>query len=97
MTRVEIAPAAQDELEEIIAFIAADSPAAAERVRVAIRDAIARLGEWPGLGHAREDLTARPLRFWSVMGRYTIVYATEEERVRIVRLFGPGQDIAHRL
>jgi plasmid stabilization system protein ParE len=97
MSRVEVAPAAQDEIEEIVEFIARDSAAAAERVQVAIREAIARLGQWPSIGHSREDLTTKPVRFWNVMGRYTLVYASDDTSVRILRVFGPGQDIASRL
>ncbi len=97
MTRVVIAPAAQEEIEEIVEFIALDNPAAAERVGGAIREAIARSGEWPQIGHTREDLTTKPVRFWNVMGRYMIAYALDERVVRILRVFGPGQDIARRL
>jgi plasmid stabilization system protein ParE len=97
MTDVTIAPIAQAEIEEIVDFIAVDSGAAAERVGAAISQAIARIGEWPGIGHSREDLTSRPLRFWNVMGRYTIVYEGDQRAVRILRVFGPGRDITQHL
>jgi plasmid stabilization system protein ParE len=97
MRRVELAPAAQDEIEDIVEFIAVDSPTAANRVRVAIGEAIVRIGEWPSIGHTREDLTTRPVRFWNVMGRYTLVYESDDTSVRVLRVFGPGQDIARRL
>jgi hypothetical protein len=35
-------------------------------VRQAIHDAIEKLAENPGIGHAREDLTDRAVKFWSV-------------------------------
>ena len=97
MSQVRIAPAAQAEIEEIADFIAADNPSAADRIRDSIFAAIRRIGERPGIGHRREDLTNRPLRFWNVMGRYTIVYQHHKETVDILRVFGPGRDIRKRL
>ena len=97
MSQVRIAPAAQSEIEALADAIAADNPAAAERVRDAIFAAVRRLGERPGIGHRREDLTTRPLRFWNVMGRYTTVYQHHKDVVDILRVFGPGRDIRKRL
>jgi hypothetical protein len=48
------------------------------------------------MGHWRQDLTDRPPRFWAVMGRYTIVYR-DDRPIEIIRIFGPGRDIASLL
>jgi plasmid stabilization system protein ParE len=97
MSLVTISPVALDEIDEIAEFIARDSVTAAEKVRDAIFEAVTRIGDWPGIGHLREDLTRRPLRFWNVMGRYTVVYEGNEKAVRILRVLGPGRDIAKHL
>ena len=51
-------------------------PDRAERVLREIFDAAAKLAEMPGMGHRREDLTERPVLFWSVHG-YLLIYRPE--------------------
>lgn len=57
---------AETQLLEILDYLADESESAAVRVRHAIYDAVGKLAERPGIGHTREDLTDRPLKFWSV-------------------------------
>ncbi len=57
---------AANQLLDIIDHISGESEDAAVRVRQAIHDAASRLAGMPEMGHAREDLTGRPVRFWSV-------------------------------
>ena len=61
---------AEAQLLEILDYLAADSETAATRVRDAIYDAVQRLA---GMGHAPDDLTDRPVKFWVVYS-YLIVY-----------------------
>jgi len=49
------------------------------------------------MGHRREDLTDRPLRFFTVMGRYTLIYRGEESPIEFIHVVGPGRDIASLL
>jgi plasmid stabilization system protein ParE len=56
-------PEAFKDLDEFWEFIARDSLNAADRVLEEIHEAIRRLVLFPELGHARSDLTSRPLRF----------------------------------
>jgi len=49
------------------------------------------------MGHRRDDLTDRPVRFWTVMGRYTIIYRGDEPPIEILHVVGPGRDIARLL
>jgi plasmid stabilization system protein ParE len=88
-----VAPRARRELYEILDFISERSPAGARRVRYAISRSMERIASTPGLGHRREDLTDRPVRFWSVMGRYTLIYR-EGEPVEFIHVVGPGRDLA---
>lgn len=57
---------AQQDLDRIGDFIAEDNVDAALRVYDALEEAFRHLAERPGLGHTRMDLTARPVKFWSV-------------------------------
>ena len=76
MSRCQFTPQAAGDLFEIWSYIARDSVEAANRVEEAIYKACDLLAEGPSRGHAREDLTKHPLRFWTVQPypNYIIVY-----------------------
>lgn len=57
---------AEADVEAITNFIAADNIDAAVKVVLALEDAFVLIASRPGIGHSREDLTERPLKFWSV-------------------------------
>ncbi len=76
-------PDAYSDLEEIWEYIAADSLDAADRVREEIYDAIQSLVPFPHIGHSRQDLTSRPLRFQSVRD-YVVAYAPDEKPLAII-------------
>jgi plasmid stabilization system protein ParE len=83
------------ELNEIVAYIAEDSPPAGLRVRESIFSACEKLGRQPGMGHRREDITRDDVRFWNVRGRFLIVYreVAGPVPVQIVRIFRAGRDV----
>ena len=81
------------ELNEIVAYIANDSPAAARRVQKGVFDACEKLSRQPGMGHRRTDITSDDVRFWNVRGRFLIVYREGDGRIEIVRIFRAGRDI----
>jgi len=97
MSRHEFSPRARRELYEIIDYISERSPAGARRVRLAIDRALEVVARNPSLGHRREDLTDRPLRFWTVMGRFTIIYRGDQPPIEVVHVVGPGRDITRLL
>lgn len=76
-------PAAAQDITEIWEFIAADNPVAAGKFRKEILEAIRNLVKFPHSGHARPDLTSRPLRF-QVVRDYLIAYAPGEKPLVIV-------------
>ena len=92
-----VAPQARQDIIDIVDYIAADNPRAADRVEDAILDAFATLADRPGMGHLRPDLTPQAYRFWTVMGRYLLVYRGVAPRIEIVRVLGPGRDVAELL
>ena len=67
MTSFRLSPDARRDIQDIWAYIARDSIAAAARVRCEIRDACRRLAQHPYAGHRRGDLTTREdVLFWPV-------------------------------
>ena len=69
---------------------------AADRVIDTLFAAFERLAAMPGLGHRREDLTDRPLRFWTV-DAYLVIYRAEQTPIEIVAVTRGGRDIPRLL
>jgi plasmid stabilization system protein ParE len=93
VTAYVVAPAAKADIDEIALHMAAADRAAAERFIDDVYDAFDLLALHPGLGHHRRDLTDRPVRFWTVMRRYMIVYR-DRSPIEIVRVLSGYRDIA---
>jgi plasmid stabilization system protein ParE len=55
-------------------------------------DAFEAIGQTPGMGHKREDLTSYPVLFWPV-GSYLIIYRAERGPVEIVAVTRGSRDI----
>ncbi len=92
MKRYQLTPAAEADLGEIFDHIRADNPGAARRVLVRIREAMRRLTEFPRMGHVREDLADRSLRFWPVYS-YLIVYRPASRPLQIIRVLHGARDV----
>jgi plasmid stabilization system protein ParE len=86
MSAYVLTPLAKADIFDIWAYIADNSETAADRVEQAIYDACAFLAEGPVRGHTRPDLTARPLRFWTLnrYPNYTVVYRPDTAPLQIV-------------
>ena len=87
---------AEADIEAIANFVAADSIDAAVKVVLALEDAFILLASRPGIGHTREDLTDRPLKFWSVHS-YLVVYDSVREPVTIVAVLHGARNVAQIL
>ena len=87
---------AVDDIEELLAYIAQDSRSSAERVHGHLIAAFRRVGEQPDLGHFREDLAPKPLRFWRVHS-YLVVYRPDTKPVEILRILSGFRDIPNLL
>ena len=86
MTTVRLAAAALRDFEEAIAHIAADNPAAAERVASVLRTAAASLAEFPLRGVALPG--ARPRRVLTVPDTpFRLVYTVTRNRIVILRIW----------
>jgi plasmid stabilization system protein ParE len=88
--------AAETQLLEILDYLADESESAAFRVRTAIYDAIIKLAENPGIGHTRQDLTDRPVKFWSVYS-YLVVYDPDSRPLTVVAVLHGARDVGKML
>ncbi len=95
MSGYVLTPRAKADIFDIWAYIADHNQDAADRVEQAIFDACAFLAEALARGHSRPDLTARPLRFWTLSRypNYIVVYWPEKAPLRIVAVIHGKRDI----
>jgi antitoxin ParD1/3/4 len=95
VTAYRFTPQADGDLFDVWSFIASDNPAAADRVESAIYEACALLADGPTRGHTRKDLTARPLRFWTVQRfpNYIVVYDPATSPLQIIRILHGKRDL----
>ena len=96
MERYILAPSGRDDLDAIWLYIAKDNPVAATRVEQELIAAMRHLGQHPFSGHRREDLTDKPVRFWSVYS-YIIVYDHAVSPVHILRILSGYRDVKQLL
>jgi plasmid stabilization system protein ParE len=82
-------------LSEQLARSFDDKRAAIRRI-AGLYEALHKIGETPGLGHRRPDLTDRPVLFWSVLGEYAVIYRPSDP-VEIVRVLAWKRDLARLL
>ena len=92
MTRYILSEDADRDLDGIWDYIAADNDDAADRWIGKLFDAFDAIGNTPGIGHKREDLTAYPVLFWPV-GAYLVIYRTTSRPVEIVAVTQGARDI----
>jgi len=97
MTPYIIAPAAKLDLVEIRDYLARrGGRSIAARVLRELRQAMVRIADRPGLGHAREDLAHESLRFYRVY-KYLIVYRNKTTPIGIVRILHGARDVSQIL
>ncbi len=93
----QVAPQAETDIEEIVRYIALDNLSAALMMFERFYDAFRLLGDNPGIGHTRTDLTGLDVRFWTVKPRYHVIYATQFKPLLIARVLPADMDIAREM
>ena len=93
MSRYLLTKLALADLEEILGYIAEDRPSAVERVGARFVSTFDALAKNPQMGHVREDLTARPVRFWPLY-TYLVVYRADTTPLQILPVLSGYRDIA---
>lgn len=94
--RFQLTETAEDQIGDIVEFIAQDSEEAAVRVRNALYAAFELLASAPGIGHWRPDLTGQPYKFWPVFS-YHVMYDPEPTPLKIIAVIHGARDVARLL
>ena len=94
--RYQLTPSAQRDVDRITDLIAEDNVEAALRVHDALEEAFRHLAEMPAMGHTREDLTERPVKFWSVYS-YLIVYDPASSPLIVIAVLHGARDVGNLL
>lgn len=76
-------PAAEADLNDIWEYVAEDSIVAANRLLDDFQGAIGNLVAFPRSGHARSDLSSRPIRF-QLVHEYLIAYIPDSDPLAIL-------------
>jgi plasmid stabilization system protein ParE len=92
MSRFRLSRSANDDLESIWEYIAADNPDAADRLIEQFHDAFQWLANYPRAGHKRQDMGDRPVLFWPE-GRYEIIYRPFPGFIEIDAILHGSRDI----
>jgi len=89
-----LSPAAEQDIEELITYIATENTQAAYDFVDALYDSFEKLAEHPFMGHVREDLTEYPVRFWTFKWHYLVVY-NPTKPLEIVRVLSGFRDVSN--
>src|SRR5947207_581993 len=100
MTLYDLSAEAQTDLFGIWSHIAEDSVELANRIENEFHSLFGSLGRMPRMGHARKDLTGRPLLFFPLYS-YLVVYEPNVSPIRIMAVLRGKRNvkriIKHRL
>jgi plasmid stabilization system protein ParE len=92
----DLTPEAVADLREIWQFISQDSVDAADRVLDDFYESFARLAATPGMGHKREDLTRRDVRFWPIYS-YLVIYQLSSRPLLVIAVLHGNRDVKRLL
>jgi plasmid stabilization system protein ParE len=87
-----LTPRAEQDVEDIWDYIAADNISAADRVIGEIERACKRLAQAPATGHYREELADKRHRFHLVYS-YLIVYRWQTKPMQVLRVLHAARDV----
>jgi len=91
-SKIFLSPAAEKDVDDVITYLAQESPTAAHSFLNSLFDAMEKLSDHPDLGHFREDLTDKPVKFWTFKWHYLIIYKPSLP-IEIVRILSGFRDI----
>jgi plasmid stabilization system protein ParE len=94
---LKISNTALEDLDATAEFIAKDKENAAVKMLQLLHGAFNTLCEYPDMGVKRPDLTSKDVLFYIVKKRYFIVYTTQGENLRVLRVLTTHQDIGSLL
>ena len=89
-----LSPIAEQDIDEVITYLAQENPAAAHVFLDSLYNAMESLADNPHLGHVREDLTGKPVKFFLFKWHYLIIYKSVSP-LEIVRVLSGYRDLVH--
>ena len=87
---------AEQDIDDIVSYLAKENSTAALKLLDSLYDAMNMLASNPLLGHKREDLTEKPVRFWTFKWHYLIIYK-DCSPIETVRVLSDYRDISSLL
>ncbi len=85
--QIRLLKIAEEDFTEIVSFVAADNPAAAEAIAAKIEKSLELLSENPHLGRIPRDDEIRNLGFrYKIVQNYIIFYTIEKRTILIHRI-----------
>ena len=96
MRQYYLSPEAEQDIDDAITYLAAENLSAADQFLESLFAALDTLSENPHLGHIREDLTVKPVKFWTFKWHYLIIYLPENP-IEIVRILSGHRDLMRLL
>jgi plasmid stabilization system protein ParE len=87
---------AENDIDEIITYLSHESSEAAYAFLDSLFQMMNKLSQFPEMGHFREDLTHRPVRFLTFKWHYQIIYCCDES-INVVRVLSGYRDIVNLL
>jgi toxin ParE1/3/4 len=96
LRQFDLTPEAIADLREIWRFISHDNVDAADRVLEDLYRTFGRLATTPGMGHKREDLTRRDVRFWPIYS-YLVIYRPSSRPLLVVAVLHGNRDVERLL
>ena len=91
-----LAEIAEQDIDNIVSYIAQDSSKIALKFLDALYNTMDKLAESPLIGHTREDLTNQPVRFFTFKWHYVIIYKIINP-IEIVRILSGYRNISNLL
>jgi plasmid stabilization system protein ParE len=74
-----VAHSAARDIDDIADEMDRRDPILALRFVERLHDVFRLLGQRPFIGHSRPDITDRPVRFWTALRRYAVIYETRPD------------------
>ena len=96
MTRYFLSPAAEQDIDEVISFLAGENPRAAFTFLDEVYAAMDTLACNPAMGYKREYIKDKNVRFWPFKWHYLIIYH-DSSPIEIIRVLSGYRDISNLL
>lgn len=84
---------ADQDINDIILYVANENPQAASKLLNDLYETMSMIATHPMMGHKREDLTDKPVRFWAFKNHYLIVYK-DLSPIEIVRVLSGYRNLS---